>query len=218
MGKNLEITTLIEEYIEKFSCSLHPIQKEIISYNESLGDIKRMQVSKSQCQFLELIIKVSNSKKILEIGTFTGLSTLSMSLALPDDGVIIALDKNIKTNKIANDFFKKAKQDKKIKTIVKPALETLEELKKNNLIFDIIFIDADKDNYINYYDKVMKMTKPGGLVIIDNVLWHGEVADEENNEKFTKIIRDFNTYVKNDKRTEQIILPLGDGLSICSKL
>ena len=218
MGKNLEITTLIEEYIEKFSCSFHPIQKEIISYNESLGDIKRMQVSKSQCQFLELIIKVSNSKKILEIGTFTGLSTLSMSLALPDDGVIIALDKNIKTNKIANDFFKKAKQDKKIKTIVKPALETLEELKKNNLIFDIIFIDADKDNYINYYDKVMKMTKPGGLVIIDNVLWHGEVADEENNEKFTKIIRDFNTYVKNDKRTEQIILPLGDGLSICSKL
>ena len=218
MGKNLEITSLLEKYIENFSQSLHPIQREIISYNENLGDIKRMQISKSQCQFLELIINVSNSKKILEIGTFTGLSTLSMSLALPDDGVIIALDKNIKTNKIANDFFKKAKQDKKIKTIVKPALETLEELKKNNLIFDIIFIDADKDNYINYYDKVMKMTKPGGLVIIDNVLWHGEVADEENNEKFTKIIRDFNTYVKNDKRTEQIILPLGDGLSICSKL
>ena len=218
MGKNLEITSLLEKYIENFSQSLHPIQREIISYNESLGDIKRMQISKSQCQFLELIINVSNSKKILEIGTFTGLSTLSMSLALPDEGIIIALDKNIKTNKIANDFFKKAKQDKKIKTIVKPALETLEELKKNNLIFDIIFIDADKDNYINYYDKVMKMTKPGGLVIIDNVLWHGEVADEENNEKFTKIIRDFNTYVKNDKRTEQIILPLGDGLSICSKL
>tara|TARA_B110000305_G_C18782579_1_gene334683 strand:+ start:65 stop:463 length:399 start_codon:yes stop_codon:yes gene_type:complete len=130
MGKNLEITPSLEDYIEKFSQLFHPIQKEIISYNESLGDIKRMQVSKSQCQFLELIIKVSNSKKILEIGTFTGLSTLSMSLALPDDGVIIALDKNIKTNKIANDFFKKAKQDKKIKTIVKPALETLEELKK----------------------------------------------------------------------------------------
>ena len=218
MGKNLEITSLLEKYIENFSQSLHPIQREIISYNEGLGDIKRMQISKSQCQFLELIINVSNSKKILEIGTFTGLSTLSMSLALPDEGTIIALDKNIETNKIANDFFKKAKQDKKIKTIVKPALETLEELKKNNLIFDIIFIDADKDNYINYYDKVMKMTKPGGLVIIDNVLWHGEVADEENNEKFTKIIRDFNTYVKNDKRTEQIILPLGDGLTICSKL
>ena len=218
MGKNLEITSLIEKYIENFSQSLHPIQREIISYNESLGDIKRMQISKSQCQFLELIINVSNSKKILEIGTFTGLSTLSMSLSLPDEGIIIALDKNIETNKIANEFFKKANQEKKIKTIVKPALETLEELRNDNLMFDIIFIDADKSNYKNYYDKVMQMTKPGGLIIIDNVLWHGEVADKENNEKFTKIIRDFNSYVKDDKRTKQIILPLGDGLTICSKL
>ena len=107
---------------------------------------------------------------------------------------------------------------KKIKTIVKPALETLEEFISDNLIFDIIFIDADKNNYKNYYDKVIQMTKQGGLIIIDNVLWHGEVADEENNEKFTNIIRDFNTYVKKDKRTEQIILPLGDGLTICNKL
>ena len=218
MGNNLEITASLEEYIEKFSYSLHPIQKEIITYNKSLGDVKRMQIAISQCYFLELLIKVSNSKKILEVGTFTGLSALSMSLALPDDGQLIALDKNIETNKIATDFFKKANQDKKIRTIVKPALETLEELKNDNLMFDIIFIDADKDNYKNYYNKVMQMTKPSGLIIIDNVLWHGEVADEKNNEKFTKIIRDFNTYVKNDKRTEQIILPLGDGLTICSKL
>ena len=218
MGNNLEITAALEEYIEKFSYSLHPIQKEIITYNKSLGDVKRMQIAISQCYFLELLIKVSNPKKILEVGTFTGLSALSMSLALPDDGQLIALDKNIETNKIATDFFKKANQEKKIRTIVKPALETLEELKNDNLMFDIIFIDADKDNYKNYYNKVMQMTKPGGLIIIDNVLWHGEVADKENNEKFTKIIRDFNTYVKNDKRTKQIILPLGDGLTICSKL
>ena len=218
MGKNLEITHLLEKYIEKFSQSLHPIQKEIISYNKSLGDIKRMQIAVSQCHFLELIIKVSNSKKILEVGTFTGLSALSMSLALPEDGILIALDKNIETNKIANDFFKKANQDKKIRTIIKPALETLEDLKNDNLMFDIIFIDADKDNYKNYYNKVIQMTKPGGLIIIDNVLCHGEVADKENNEKFTKIIRDFNTYVNDDKRTKQIILPLGDGLTICSKL
>ena len=218
MGNNLEITAALEEYIEKFSYSLHPIQKEIITYNKSLGDVKRMQIAISQCYFLELLIKVSNSKKILEVGTFTGLSALSMSLALPNDGQLIALDKNIETNKIATDFFKKANQDKKIRTIVKPALETLEELKNDNLMFDIIFIDADKDNYKNYYNKVMQMTKPGSLIIIDNVLWHGEVADKENNEKFTKIIRDFNTYVKKDKRTEQVILPIGDGLTICSKL
>ena len=218
MGKNLEITTLLEKYIEKFSYSLHPIQKEIISYNERLGDIKRMQIAVSQCHFLQLIIKVSNSKKILEVGTFTGLSTLSMSLALPDDGSLIALDKNIETNKIATDFFMKANQEKKIKTIIKPALESILELKKENNVFDIVFIDADKDNYKKYYDTTIELTKKNGLIIIDNVLWHGEVSDENNNKKYTNIIRDFNEHVKNDKKTEQVIIPLGDGLTVCRKL
>ena len=218
MGKDFEINNKVQNYIQDLSKALHPVQSEIISYNKSLGDIKKMQIAVSQCHFLELITKISNAKKILEIGTFTGLSTLSMALGLPNDGSLIALDKNSETNSKAQSFFKKANQDKKIKTIVKPALETLEEFKKDNLIFDIIFIDADKNNYINYYDKAIQMTKSGGLIIIDNVLWHGEVADEDNKEKFTKIIRDFNTYVKDDKRTEQIILPLGDGLTICSKL
>ena len=218
MGKDLDINNKIQNYIQDFSKTLHPVQNEIISYNKSLGDIKKMQIAVSQCYFLELITKISKAKKILEIGTFTGLSTLSMAIGLPDDGSLIALDKNMETNLKAQDFFKKANQDKKIKTIIRPALETLEEFTNDNLIFDIIFIDADKNNYKNYYDKVIQMTKQGGLIIIDNVLWYGEVADEENNEKFTNIIRDFNTYVKNDKRTEQIILPLGDGLTICSKL
>jgi caffeoyl-CoA O-methyltransferase len=218
MGKNLEITTALEEYIEKYSYSLHPIQKEIISYNESLGDIKRMQIAVSQCHFLQLIIKVSNSKKILEVGTFTGLSALSMSLALPDDGNLIALDKNPETNKIATDFFKKAKQEKKIKTIIKPAMESIEVLKKENNYFDIVFIDADKDNYKKYYDSSLELIKKNGLIIIDNVLWHGEVADKYNTEKYTNIIRDFNVHVKNDKKTEQAIIPLGDGFTICRKL
>jgi len=218
MGKNLQINTLLEKYIEKFSYSLHPIQKEIISYNESLGDIKRLQIAVTQCHFLELLIKVSNSKKILEIGTFTGLSALSMALALPDDGYLIALDKNAETNKIAIDFFKKANQEKKIKTIIRPALESIWELKKENNIFDIVFIDADKDNYRKYYDSVLALIKENGLIIIDNVLWHGEVTDKNNNEKFTNIIRDFNEYVKSDKRTEQVIIPLGDGFTVCRKL
>ena len=218
MGKNLEITTLLEEYIEKFSHSLHPIQKEIISYNESLGDIKRMQIAVSQCYFLQLIIKISKSKKILEVGTFTGLSALSMSLALPDDGSLIALDKNSETNKIAIDFFKRAKQEKKIKTIIKPAIESIEALKKENNYFDIVFIDADKDNYKKYYDNSLELIRKNGIIIIDNVLWYGEVANKYNNEKYTNIIRDFNIHVKNDKKTEQVIIPLGDGFTICRKL
>ena len=218
MGYNLQITENIEKYIEEYSQSLHPVQKEIILYNESLGEVKKMQISVSQCYFLELIIKISNFKSVLEVGTFTGLSTLSIALALSNDGKIVALDKDIKTNQLAVNFFKKASQDNKIKTIVKPALETLQELRNNNEIFDLVFIDADKANYKKYYDYGVQLVKKSGLIIVDNVLWHGEVADPKNNGKFTNIIREFNKYVKDDNKTEQVILPLGDGFTVCRKL
>ena len=177
-----------------------------------------MQISVSQCHFLYLIIRVSKIKSVLEIGTFTGLSSLTIALALPDEGSLIALDKNEKTNKVAMDFFKKADQEKKIKIITKPALESLKDLKKNNKSFDMIFIDADKENYKNYYDKSMELINKDGLIIIDNVLWHGEVVDKTKNDKLTNSIRDFNFYVKNDKKSEQVILPLGDGFTVCRKL
>ena len=216
MGKNLEITEKLEKYINNFSLKLNPIQQEIIDYNNTLGDVKRMQVATSQCHFLHLIIKTSNIKTVLEIGTFTGLSALSIALALPDDGKLTALDKDEGTNKIALDFFKKANQDNKIQTIVKPALDSLEELKNSK--FDMVFIDADKMNYKEYYERSLNLMDKGGLIIVDNVLWHGEVADEDNLDKFTVNIRDFNTYVSNDKRVEQIIVPLGDGMTVCRVL
>ena len=218
MGKNLEITNKLEKYIEKFSYQLTPVQKEIIKYNDSLGDIKRMQIAVSQCHFLHLIIKTSKIKNALEIGTFTGLSALSIAIALPHDGKLIALDKNKETNKVAIDFFKKANQDKKIETIIKPALDSINDLKKSNSKFGMIFIDADKENYKNYYDQSIELLNKDGLIIIDNVLWHGEVADEEKNDNFTKNMRNFNNYVHNDSRTEQVIMPIGDGLTICRKL
>ena len=216
MGANLEISEKIKKYINDFGLKLDPVQEEIINYNNTLGDIKRMQVDPSQCYFLHLIIKISNIKNVLEIGTFTGLSALSISLALPDDGSLVALDKNEETNKIATSFFKKAKQDHKIKTIIKPALETLEELKNNK--FDMIFIDADKMNYKEYYERSLKLINKNGLIIVDNVLWHGEVADENNLNKYTVNIRKFNEYVSNDKRVEQVIIPLGDGMTVCRVL
>ena len=213
MGKNLEITEKLQKYIDNFSLKLNPVQQEIIDYNNTLGDIKRMQVATSQCHFLHLIIKISNIKNALEIGTFTGLSALSISLALPDDGKLVALDKNEETSRIAIDFFKKANQDHKIKTMIKPALKSLEELKNDK--FDMIFIDADKMNYKEYYERSLKLLDKNGLIIIDNVLWHGEVADEANIDKFTLNIREFNAHVAQDKRVEQIIVPLGDGMTVC---
>ena len=213
MGKAIRITEKLEKYINNFSLKLNPVQQEIIDYNNTLGDVKRMQVATSQCHFLHLIIKTSNIKNVLEIGTFTGLSALSIALALPDDGKLIALDKDKETNKIAVSFFKKANLNNKIQTIVKPALDSLDELKNSK--FDMVFIDADKMNYKEYYERSLKLLDKGGLIIVDNVLWHGEVADEDNLDKFTVNIRDFNTYVANDKRVEQIIVPLGDGMTVC---
>jgi caffeoyl-CoA O-methyltransferase len=216
MGKNLEITEKLEKYINNLSLKLNPIQQEIINYNNTLGDVKRMQVATSQCHFLHLIIKTSNIKNVLEIGTFTGLSALSIALALPDDGKLVALDKDEGTNKVALDFFKKANLNNKIQTIVKPALDSLDELKNNK--FDMVFIDADKMNYKEYYERSLKLLNKDGLIIVDNVLWHGEVADEDNLDKYTINIRDFNTYVASDKRVEQIIVPLGDGMTVCRVL
>ena len=216
MGSDLNITSKLQEYILSHGLQLHPVQKEIINHNVSLGDIKKMQISISQSQLLFLIVKISKIKKILEIGTFTGLSTLSMSLALPKGGELFTIDKNKKTNKIALNFFRKAKQDDKIKIITKPALEAFNQFK--DFYFDLIFIDADKLNYRKYYESSLKFLNRGGLIIIDNVLWHGDVTDASKNDKITLAIKDFNELLSKDTKVEKIIVPLGDGMTICRKL
>ena len=216
MGADLNITKLLQDYILRYGLKLHPVQKEIINYNLSLGDIKRMQISISQCQFLHLIIKVSKIKRVLEIGTFTGLSTLSMALALPEDGEITAVDKDKNTSKKANEFFKKAKQDSKISIIVKSALEALMEIRDKK--YELIFIDADKMNYKKYYEIALKLLDKEGLIIIDNVLWHGDVVESNIKDKITDSIRDLNNFISKDERVEKVIVPFGDGMTICRKL
>ena len=216
MGADLNITKLLQDYILKYGLKLHPVQKEIINYNLSLGDIKRMQISISQCQFLHLIIKVSKIKRVLEIGMFTGLSTLSMALALPEDGEITAVDKDKNTSKKANEFFKKANQDSKISMIVKSALEALMEIRDKK--YELIFIDADKMNYKKYYEIALKLLDKEGLIIIDNVLWHGDVVESNIKDKITDSIRDLNNFISKDERVEKVIVPFGDGMTICRKL
>ncbi len=218
MGSNLQLNSLIENYINNNSLDLHPIQKEIIKYNEELGEIKKMQISISQCHFLHFVIKISNPKNILEIGTFTGLSTLTMALASNKDSLITALDKNEETSRTAKLFFDKAKLGNKIKLLVNNAMNSLDDLKKSNKYFDMVFIDADKENYINYFEKSLKITNKSGIIITDNVLWYGDVANEDKNDRLTLKIREFNSYIKKNNKVESLILPIGDGLSVCRKL
>jgi len=218
MFKSLELTHEMLDYIINNTNELHPTQKEILEYNITLGELQRMQISVTQANFLQLIIKITNVKNCLEIGTFTGFSALSMALALPDDGQIITLDKDKKIIDKAMSFFKKGNLDKKILPIVAPALDTLKKMIHNNKVFDLVFIDADKGNYINYFNSSLDLIKSGSVVIIDNVLWHGDAYNKNKNDKQTNTIREFNSYVKSDKRVEKFIIPLGDGLMVCRKL
>ena len=216
MPKQIDLTDNLEQYIIDNSDSLTDVQKEIIEYNISLGDQKKLQVSVSQAQLLQILIKISNAKKILEIGSFTGFSALSMALVLPSDGSLVSLDKNSEFSKKAKVFYNKAKENK-IVQIIKPALESLNELKDSQKKFDLVFIDADKENYINYYETCLELLNTKGFIVIDNVLWHGEVADKSKNDKFTNIIREFNQYIKKDIRINKNIIPIGDGFTICQK-
>ena len=218
MIKSLKIDEKLEKYISDHSYDLHPVQKEILNHNDSLGDVKKMQISVTQAYFFQFFIRTNNIKNILEIGTFTGYSALSMGLATPKDGNITCLDINKKTSEVARNFFKKANLDKKVKIILGPALNTLKKFKDDQKIFDMIFIDADKENYKNYYDLSFNLIRNSGFILIDNVLWKGEVANPSINDKLTNIIREFNSFIKKDDRIEKTILPLGDGLTICRKI
>jgi len=218
MIKRLDMNERLEKYISDHSYELHPVQKEILNYNDKLGDIKKMQISISQAYFFQFFIKTNKIKDILEIGTFTGYSALSMGLAIPKDGNITCLDINKETSEVAQNFFKKADLDKKIKIILSPALETMNKLKVSKKKFDMIFIDADKENYKNYYNLSLELIKDNGFIIIDNVLWKGDVANTSKNDQFTKIIREFNSFIKKDDRIDKTILPLGDGVTICRKI
>ena len=218
MIKSLEINERLEKYISDHSYDLHPVQRDILKYNDTLGHSKKMQISISQAYFFQFFIKTNNLKKILEIGTFTGYSALSMGLVLPKDGKLTCLDINEKTSEEAKLFFKKANLDKKIKIILAPAIKSLNKFKKDKKKFDMIFIDADKENYKNYYEVSLDLVKKNGFILVDNVLWKGEVADPKKNDKLTNVIREFNSFIKKDDRIEKTILPLGDGITICRKI
>ena len=218
MLKNIEVTQDLLDYIYDHTQPLHPVQRDILNHNKTLGDIQRMQISEVQGHFLQLIIKINNVKNCLEVGTFTGFSSLTMALALPNGGKLTTLDHDKKIVHVAKDFFKKGNLDNKIEIVISPALETLKRFSQEGKKFDLIFIDADKGNYKNYYELSLNLINEKALIIFDNVLWHGEVFKKNVTDEQTITMIEFNKYIKDDNRVEKIILPLGDGLTICRKI
>tara|TARA_B100000579_G_scaffold3290_1_gene2561 strand:+ start:253 stop:903 length:651 start_codon:yes stop_codon:yes gene_type:complete len=216
MDKNIPIDQNMIDYIFSHSESLHKVQKKILKFNDNLGKAKRLQISILQANFLQFLIKAHKFKSCLEVGTFTGYSSLSMALSLPKNGKVYAIDKDINTNKIALNFFKEAKVNNKIFIETNNGINALKKLVKSKKKFDLILIDADKESYIKYFNYAVQLISKRGIILIDNTLWKGEVLNQNANDKLTLKIKKFNEYIKK-KRINKYILPLGDGFTICWK-
>lgn len=179
-----------------------------------------MQISPEQGQFMRLLVKMLGVKKAIEVGVFTGYSSLSVAMSLPEDGKLIACDVDEGWTSVAKRYWKEARQDHKIKLILAPAIDTLKNLIEQGQsgTFDYMFVDADKVNYHVYYELGLKLVRQGGVILFDNTLWSGRVIDPQVNDENTEAIRVFNKGLKIDSRIDLSLVPIGDGLTICLKL
>ena len=219
MFKNtLGLPDLLHDYILDNSLKELPILAEL---RQETGHHKqaRMQISPDQGQLIALLLRLMSARRVLEIGVFTGYSSLTIALALPTDGVLVACDISEEYTAIAKRYWRLAGVQEKIDLRIAPALHTLDSLLESGQAetFDFAFVDADKANYSNYYDRALKLLRPGGLMAIDNVLWSGRIADPQSTDKIVQTMRIFNEKVAQDDRVQVSLLPLGDGITLALK-
>ena len=217
MSTQITINSQLVNYLETIGYRSDPIINELIKETRTLGDVAQMQIAPEQGQFLEIIVKISNSKKCLEIGRFTGLSTLCMAKGLPDDGQIITVDNSDEFLSLANTYWEKSGVKRKIESIIGSGVDVMQSYLDRQYSFDLIFIDADKNNYPHYYELSLNLLPPNGIIIIDNMLWGGNVAEPSNNDTQTETIRYLNAKIQKDERVDFSLLPLSDGLSFIRK-
>jgi predicted O-methyltransferase YrrM len=216
--EDLTITAELWNYIRQVTLREPPLLQRLRDETSRLPQ-SIMQISPDQGQFMALLIHLLDARRTLEIGVFTGYSSLSVALALPDDGRVIACDINEEWTSIARRYWREAGVEKKIDLRLRPALETLDDLiaAGEGGRFDFAFIDADKGNYANYFERALVLVRPGGLIAIDNVLWYGRVIDREADDPDTLAIRAFNEKLHHDDRVWVSMLPVRDGLTLACK-
>lgn len=182
-------------------------------------ELSRMLSSAEQVQLLCLLLKLTQAKKVAEVGVFTGYSTLRMAEALSESGHIFACDISDQWMQTGVPFWEEAGVDHKITPVIAPAEDTLSEFLDQGQAdtFDLIYIDADKVNYLTYYQLAKQLVRPGGLVVVDNTLWGGQVVDSEDDTDDTVAIRKLNTFISKDVDVERVLLPVGDGLTIAMR-
>ncbi|HZB94187.1 MAG TPA: class I SAM-dependent methyltransferase [Stellaceae bacterium] len=216
--RHIELTDTLQDYILEHSLREPPLLRRLREETARLP-MAGMQIAPDQGQFMALLARLTGARRCLEIGTFTGYSALAVALALPEDGRILACDVNPDTTAIARRYWAEAGVAGKIELRLAPALETLDALltERQEGRFDFAFIDADKENYDGYYERVLRLLRPGGLILLDNVLWSGRVADRRRKDAETAALRALNAKLHRDERIDLSLLPLADGITLARK-
>jgi caffeoyl-CoA O-methyltransferase len=209
----IDISPRLMAYIAAQGARETAVQRQLRAVTKKLP-MGTMQIGPDQAALMQALVRAIGAKRCLEIGTFTGYSSLAVALALPADGKLVCCDMSEEWTAIARRFWKKAGVQKKIRLHLAPALETLKKLKGK---FDFAFIDADKVNYRNYFERCLKLVRRGGVIAIDNTLWYARILDRRDRSVDTRAIRAFNKRLRHDKRVDIALVPIGDGVTLAVK-
>jgi predicted O-methyltransferase YrrM len=216
--QTLSLTPDVHRYLLEHSLREPALLARLRAVTQTMSGAQ-MQLSPEQGQLLQLLVRLVGARRCLEIGTYTGYSALAVALVLPGDGSLVTCDVSAEWTQVARQFWRDAGVEPRIDLRLQPALRTLDELlaEGSASAFDFAFIDADKGNYLNYYERVLDLLRPGGLICVDNTLWRGDVARPEVNDTDTNAIRAFNDRVHGDDRVDLSLVPIGDGLTLLRK-
>jgi len=214
--KFTSLTSDLYRYLVNCRSERDPVLAELAAETEKLGPISLMQIAPEQGAFMTLLARATGARRAVEVGTFTGYSALCVARGLPEDGHLLCCDVNEQWTALARRYWDKAGVGHKIELRLGPAVDTLRALPADTQ-FDIAFVDADKPNYRNYYEEILKRLRPNGLLLFDNVLWMGQVLDSASSDESTQAIRALNDFLASDRRVETVMLPVSDGLTIVRK-
>ena len=217
-NRTIALTDALYEYLLDTSLREPPVLREL--REETLRMSQRsMQIAPEQGHFMALVARLAGARRCIEVGVFTGYSSLAVALALPDDGRIVACDVSEEWTAVARRYWRQAGVEHKIDLRLAQALETLDAMlsARERASYDLAFIDADKTGYLGYYERCLDLLRPGGVVMVDNTLWDGRVADPEAGDEDTRALRHFNECLHRDERVDLSLVPIGDGLTLARK-
>jgi caffeoyl-CoA O-methyltransferase len=209
----ITVTPELQAYLEAQAPTPDDVVRDLVAETAELGSLANMQISLDQGAFLALLARLVGARRTIEVGTFTGFSALCVARALPEDGRVLACDVSEEWTSIGRRYWERAGVAHKIDLRLAPALDTLRGLPRE-AAYDFAFIDADKTGYMAYWEEIVPRTRPGGLVVVDNVVWSGRVVDPAADDEDTKAIRAFNEHVRADERVDSLVVPVADGLTL----